>query len=162
MCIRRNTFLIKHSYPPHQSGLSLSDWINHGGREGGHMHDSPLDFKSGASPKGEKLGRPGRPSPLSCPVSTIWTTLKTEDCCRGRHSGSKSFCHLEEPHDQQDIKLGLVSWSVCPCWSLLYPTRPCDYTAIASNPLWHQVRSLFFPKSHPKSPIATAISCPQV
>ena len=65
--IRRNTFLIKHTYPPHQSGLSLSDWMNHGGREGGHMRDSPLDFKGGASPKAEKLSRPGCPSPLSLP-----------------------------------------------------------------------------------------------
>ena len=153
--IRRNTFLIKHSYPPHQSGLSLSDWMNHGVREGGHVKDSPLDFKGGVFPEAEKLGRPRCPSPLRLPC--FHNLDNSEDCCRGGHSGSKGLCHLEEPHDQQEVKPGLAS--LCP----FLLVSPLPHTALwlyccYFKPTVAPRKLILLPKTTSKVPLDTAIS----
>lgn len=132
--------------------------MNHGGREGGHVHDNPLDFKGGASPKAEKLSRPGCPFPLSLPCLHNRGTSEDSRLLRGRTLRLKEFVSLgraprsarNQARTSEPVCLSLL---VSPFPHCLLGTDNLYVNNNVNGHLIHQADSTHIPLRQPPTPI---------
>lgn len=92
-----------------------------------------------AFPKGKALGRPNihRHPPLLPPAVCPHNTHSPENGYRGGHQGSESFSYLEKPHNLQEAKPRLATWSVYVKADALSIISHCHLIILLSLPTHH-------------------------